>query len=377
MFHWIAQSFVVVLPEIQQAFNLSAVGVGGVLSIRELATGVVKLPGGVLADALWRYRGRLLAGCLAAGAVGTLMIGVSTGYALLAAGIVVVAVTHSVWHLPASSSLSDHFRRRRGAVLAVHGVGGSTGDVLGPVATGALLAVVAWRDLLSIYAVAALAVALLGFRILRKLGGEDGRTTRAGSRITATTRRLLGNPVLWGLALVYGLRGMALVGLVTVLPLYLDNDLAMSPASRGFHIGLLIVIGLVAKPAAGHLSDRLGRKQVLVPGLVWSSLAALALALTDGGVPITVVVLMLGLFLYPDQPVLTAAVFDQLGQEGVNTGLGMVSFLGALPSIASPLLAGAIYDAWGFDSAAYYFAALFAAAAVAFLLLPASRGHGR
>ena len=373
MFHWIAQSFVVILPEIQQAFNLSAVGVGGVLSIRELATGLVKLPGGVLADALWRYRGRLLAGCLAAGAVGTLTIGVSKGYALLATGIVVVAVTHSVWHLPASSSLSDHFRRRRGAVLAVHGVGGSTGDVLGPVATGALLAVVAWRDLLSIYAVAALAVALLSFRILHKLGGPDGRTSRAGIRITETTRRLLRNPVLWGLALVYGLRGMALVGLVTVLPLYLDHDLAMSPASRGFHIGLLIVTGLVAKPAAGHLSDRLGRKQVLVPGLVWSSLAALALALTDGGVPITVVVLMLGLFLYPDQPVLTAAVFDQIGQEGVNTGLGMVSFLGALPSIASPLLAGAIYDAWGFDSAAYYFAALFAAAAAVFLLIPESR----
>ena len=48
MFHWIAQSLVVVLPEIQETFNLSAVGVGGVLSIRELATGAVKLPGGLL-----------------------------------------------------------------------------------------------------------------------------------------------------------------------------------------------------------------------------------------------------------------------------------------------------------------------------------------
>ena len=44
MFHWIIQSFVVVLPEIQSAFNLNSVGVGGVLSARELAAGLVVLP---------------------------------------------------------------------------------------------------------------------------------------------------------------------------------------------------------------------------------------------------------------------------------------------------------------------------------------------
>ena len=377
VFHWIAQSLVVVLPEIQETFSLSAVGVGGVLSIRELATGAVKLPGGLLADAWWRHRGWLLAGCLAVGAMGTLVIGVSTGYALLAAGIVTVAVTHSIWHLPASSSLSDHFRRRRGAVLAVHGVGGSTGDVLGPVVTGALLAFLTWRDLLSIYGVAAVGVALLGFRILHRLGGPDSPATRESNRLTTTVGHLLRNPVLWVLALVYGLRGMALVGLVTVLPLYMDNDLAMSPASRGLHIGLLIVIGLVAKPVAGHMSDRLGRKQVLVPGLVWSCLAALALVMAGEGVSITIVVLMLGLFLYPDQPVLIAAVFDRIGRESANTGLGMVSSLGALPAMASPLVAGAIYDAWGFDRAAYYIAGLFAAAAVVVVLLPGSRARAR
>ena len=48
VFHWIVQSFVVVLPEIQQAFMLNTVGVGGILSARELASGLVALPGGVV-----------------------------------------------------------------------------------------------------------------------------------------------------------------------------------------------------------------------------------------------------------------------------------------------------------------------------------------
>ena len=64
VFHWIVQSFVVVLPEIQAAFGLGAVGVGGLLSARELAAGVVALPGGLVVDMVRKYWGMLLALCL-------------------------------------------------------------------------------------------------------------------------------------------------------------------------------------------------------------------------------------------------------------------------------------------------------------------------
>ena len=43
VFHWIVQSFVVALPEIQATFQLNPVGVGGILSARELASGLVDM----------------------------------------------------------------------------------------------------------------------------------------------------------------------------------------------------------------------------------------------------------------------------------------------------------------------------------------------
>ena len=135
VFHWILQSFVVVLPEIQQAFQLNTVGVGGILSARDLAAGLVALPGGVVVDILRRYWGQLLASCLAVCALGCLALAVSPAYPLLLIGMAVVAISHSIWHLPASASLSHHFPERRGIVPAAHGVGGSVGDVVGPVAT--------------------------------------------------------------------------------------------------------------------------------------------------------------------------------------------------------------------------------------------------
>ena len=92
VFHWITQSFVVVLPEIQQAFQLSGVGVGGILAARELASGLVTLPGGVAVDVLRRHWGSLLVACLVASALGSLVIGTSPAYSLLLVGMVIVAV---------------------------------------------------------------------------------------------------------------------------------------------------------------------------------------------------------------------------------------------------------------------------------------------
>ena len=372
VFHWIVQSFVVALPEIQQAFNLNSVGVGGILSARELASGLVALPGGVVVDILRRYWGPLLALCLGASALGCLVMGVSPVYPLLLVGMAVVAISHSIWHLLASASLSHHFPHRRGMVLAVHGVGGSVGDVAGPVVTGALLAFLAWRDLMSMYAVAPLFLGAMAVWALRNIGSrEDDEAVATSERIEAT-RRLLRSPVLWGLTLVRGFRGMALVALVTILPLYLDNDLQMSTTLRGFHIGLLIAVGLIAKPLAGLLSDRWGRKQVLAPGLVWSCLAALTLLAFDTGILLTGTIALLGLFLYPDQPILTAAVFDVIGSEVASTGLGVATCAGFLMAMFSPLIAGTLYETMGFQAFVYYIGALFAGAALVLVVLPIS-----
>ncbi len=375
VFHWVVQSFIVALPEIQAAFGLSAVGVGGLLSAREVAAGIVALPGGVAVDIIRRYWGLLLAAMLGACALGSLVIGVSPFYVLLMFGIAMVAASHSIWHLPASSSLSYHFEQRRGTALSIHGVGGSIGDVAGPVATGALLLFLTWREMLSIYAAVPLILAIMAvwaFRNIGRVRDEETSDVDMGSRI-AVTKRMLQSPALWGFMAVRGLRQMALVALVTILPLYLDAGLGFSEWNRGFHIGLLIAVGLVAKTGAGYLSDRLGRKQVLVPGLIWSCVMALALVIFDAGILLTITIALLGLFLYPDQPILTAALLEYVGREVASTGLGVVAFAAFLMAAVSSIIAGALYETQGFAAAMYYVAALFAASAVVFLMLPMSR----
>ena len=378
VYHWIVQSFVVLLPEIQAAFSLSAVGVGGLVTAREIAAGIVALPGGVATDMARRYWGRLLVACLLASGLGAIVMGVSPVYLLLLAGIAVLAAAHSIWHLAASGSLSYHYAQRRGTALSLHGVGGSIGDVAGPLATGALLLFLTWREIINYYAAVPLLLGLLGMWAFRNIGhtSEPTASTDVSGRVRAT-RALLRSPVLWGLTAVRGFRSMALVALVTILPLYLSNDLGMNEWSRGFHIGLLIAVGLVAKTGAGYLSDRWGRKQVLVPGLVWSCLVALGLTAFDAGITLTVTIALLGLFLYPDQPILTATIYDTLGRDVATSGLGVVAFASFLMAAASPVIAGALYETMGFDAAVWYIGALFALAAAVFAILPLPRAEAQ
>ena len=371
-FHWILQSFVVLVPEIQQTFGLNGVGVGVIQAVRELTSGLITLPGGVVVGMVRRWWGWLLAVCVGASGLGSLLMGISPVYPLLLLGVSVVSVSHSLWHLPAAASLSHHFASRRGVMLSFHGVGGSVGDVAGPLITGVLLLVMGWRGILSIYAVAPVFMAFMAVWVFKGIGDvkEDEAKAAGLAERLATTKTLFRNPLLRGMTLVRGLRSMALGAIVTLLALYLGNDLDLGVLNRGFHISLLIAVGLLAKPLAGMLSDRIGRKQVLVPGLVWSCAIALLMVVFDDGVSLTITIVLLGMFLYPDQPILTAALFDVLERDEATIGLGVVSFVSFLMAAVSPLIAGAIYEISGFQAGLFYVAGLFAFAAVAFAMLP-------
>ena len=371
-FHWILQSFVVVVPEIQHTFGLNGVGVGGIQAVRELTSGLITLPGGVVVGMLRRWWSWLLAVCVGASGLGSLLMGISPVYPLLLLGVSVVSVSHSLWHLPAAASLSHHFANRRGTMLSFHGVGGSVGDVAGPLVTGVLLLVLGWRGILSIYAIGPFFMAFLAVWIFKGIGDlreNDVKTAGLAERL-AMTKAIFKSRLLQGMTVVRGLRSMALGAVVTLLALYLGNDLDLAVFNRGFHISLLIAVGLLAKPMAGMVSDKLGRKQVLVPGLIWSCVLATMIVVFDDGISLTITIALLGLFLYPDQPILTAALFDVLGREEATIGLGVVSFVSFLMAATSPLIAGAIYEISGFHAGMIYVAVLFALAAVVFALLP-------
>ena len=372
VFHWLNHSFLVMLPEVKATFGLSGVEVGAIAAVREVLSGLITLPGGVIADLLRRYWGLVLALCMAGFGLGWLVMGVSPVYPVLLLGMALVSASSSLWHLPAMASLSHHFSHRRGTALSFHGIGGNIGDVTGPAITGFLLVVLTWREVLSIYAAAPLMLAFVVFWAFRDIGKTQERdapqTDLSGQM--QLTRQLLRDRALWGVILVAGLRGMAFLAFFTFLTLYLDDEVGLSKGARGLYFGLLVLVGVVSTPVMGYLSDRLGRKTVLVPGLLLLCVLSLLLVPFGTGFTLPIIIAALGLFLFSDQPILTAAALDMVDASVATTTLGIISFSRFVMAGASPLIAGAMSQAWGFDAIFYYAAGLFALAAVVLTLVP-------
>lgn len=426
VFHWLTQSFIVVLPEVRDSLlGGSVFAVNSIQTTREIASGVVSLPGGVLTDALRRYWGWVMAVCMALFGVGWMLMAAGgwavpgsswftsqqaaagetaaslnvVGYALLIAGMAVVGMAASFWHLPAVAALSSQFSHRRASVLSFHGVGGNVGDVAGPVLTGLLLATLTWQAIISIYAAVPVFLAFLVFWAFRDIGQRAqaaaeaaGESTRTMQSQVAETKLLIGNPRVWGITMVAGLRGMAYLGFITILPQYLADVLGLRVDDgrsfenlfvRGSLIGLLVLVGIFASPVMGYLSDRYGRKRVLIPGM--GVLAALTLLMAFWGDNIVIMTILLGglgLFLYSDQPILTAAAMDIVREGTAATTLGLLSTARFIFSAASPLIAAVLYDL-NANNVFYYTAALYALAIVILAVIrlprptPSDRGgHG-
>jgi len=378
VFHWCLQGFQVMLPEVQDTFRLGEVGIGAISTTREMVSGLVTLPGGFLVDRIRRHWDVVLALSMGGFGAGWLLVGLAPVYPLLLVGVVLVAASASMWHLPAMAALSHLYPKRRGTVLSFHGIGGSVGDVISPPLTGLLLLVLAWQNIISIYAVGPL---LLVFAVVWAFRGIGRRASDEPVDTPAPTIReqfarsgpVFKDKVLWGIAFVEGLRGMAFVPFITFLPLYLDNDVGMSVLARGLHLGLVVGVGVAATPVAGYLSDRIGRKAVLVPGGL--ALCALGFLLVPfgTGVPLTLIIAAMGLFLYGDHPILTAAALDRVGGGVATTTLGMLSFSRFAMSAFSPIIAGVLYQTIGIEATFMYIASVYALAAATLIVLPLRR----
>ena len=378
VFHWFLQSFLVLLPEVEATFGLTKVGVGLISTTRETVSGIIALPGGVLADIFRRHWGLILALCMGFFGVGWLLVGQAPIFPVLLIGVSVVSTAASMWHLPALASLSHHYSHRRGTALSFHGIGGNIGDAVSPVVTGFLLGYLAWKDILSIYAVVPMALAFLVFWAFRDIGKDlHEENTGNDTGQLAQTRKILRNPLIWMITIIGGIRGMAFVALVTFLPSYLSNDLELSNLMRGVYFGLLVAVGIFFTPIMGYLSDRFGRREILIPGMIFLSVVVMLMSVFQDQNVLLLLICLLGTFFYSDQPILTAAALDIVGEGVATTTLGSLSFARFVLSALSPLVAGFLYENYSMDHVFYYVAALmiFAALLLSFTPLKSSSSH--
>ena len=348
--HWFQQFYPVVLPSIKAGLGLTDVQVGALNSARQFVQGTLDLPLGMLSDAMVRHRALILAAAMVSMGAAYFLIGVgpTLGWALLGSGL--VGLGTSLWHPAASASLSNRFPERRATALAVHGMGATIGDTLTPLGAGFLLVTARWDAVLWLQLLPALVLAYFVWLLLaRFFTGAESRPWRATD--FREVYELAKNGLFLGICAATAFLQMGRLSVITFLPIYVQEHLGYSPLGLGVYIALLHVMGTVSQPIMGFLSDRFGRKAVLLPSFLAMGILCLLLPVATPGLWLGAVIVALGLFFYTLLNIAIATAMDVAGPHMQGSSFGLSSLVTQVVVFPTPMIAGYLVERQGILSA--------------------------
>jgi len=370
--HWYPATFYLLLPLIGNELGLSYSQIGLIITCQYLASAVANVPGGVLVDTVGR-KGLLMAISLFWVGFPYLLISFTHSYAMLLVCVALVGFGNSLWHPTAIPTLGNRYPDRKGLVLSVHGMGGNVGDAIAPVVIGAALAVFSWREVVVLNVAPGLVVALLMFTMLGTISLGAKKTHGEGQSLAqyvASLGGLLRNRALSLLCISSCFRSMTQTALLTFLPVYLANDMGYSPAIVGACLFALQAAGFAAAPVAGHLSDRMGRKQIVIASMLTTAVVLAAMAFA-GHSPIFIgLIAVLGFFMYATRPVIQAWLLETTPRHMGGSSIGVLFGAQAIGAALGPLAAGLVADSHGLLAAFYFLAATIVIANVFVFWMP-------
>lgn len=333
------------LPTVRTDLAMSSTQAGLVFTVVWGLYALLQYPSGRLSDALSR-RLLLVAGLLLA-ALGFAILGTAPTYPVFLLGAVVVGLGAGLYPTAARALISDLYVRRRGQAFGLHTASGDLGGVTAAGLAAVVTAVAVWRLAYLPVVLAVLSAALA----LHLWGRESYAVGSADLAVTATARRLFSTPALRRLLVAYTLYAFVWQAATGFLPTYLRVGKELPPWVGTVAFALLFGVGVMVKPAAGTLSDRVHRDR-LAPAVAGLGAVALLGVVLAPGIPTTllaVVAFSAGLMAFP--PVMQAHLMDtfptdtaggDLGaMRSVYIGLGSLgtTYTGAVADLASYRLA--------------------------------------
>jgi MFS family permease len=313
--HAVNHSQAVVLPlillKIIDDFHVTVAAVAILASVGAVASGLIQLSFASLTRLVSRRTLLGLGGILFGG--GFAAQALTTSFPAFAVTNILSRLGSSPQHPVGNGLLAEQFpTERRGFAINAHIAGGNVGTVVVAVIGVPLIAAFGWRGASIAFGLPAIAIALAILWLVRERGTDRAAAVAHGT-VRDAFRQIVGDRDIRWLYLTSvlggGGRGLGVVNLFVLI--YLTKVLGLSEGLSGLMYGALVVFAVPMPLLAGWLSDRIGRKPLIVGVYVGGAIGFVVFLLAGSSMlGLWAGIALMGVFSFAESPQLQALLAD-------------------------------------------------------------------
>ncbi|TCP29592.1 sugar phosphate permease [Scopulibacillus darangshiensis] len=360
----------IALPSISDDFGLSAFQQGLVLSTFYFSYALMQIPGGFLADKFGAKK--IMAIGMVGWSVFTAATGLAFSYVTLLAARLLFGVAEGIFPAASYKAIAERTTRKKrmtvqGFTMSSNQLGGALGTLVG----APIIVWIGWQHTFLAFAVLGVLMSLALVMFLpRKLTAEEashGETEGSQEEtndggvsnhkvedlgIQVSNRDLLKSWTMWRFFFMFMGYNIVQLGIVTWMPTYLIKEKHVSLAATGVLSSIPSLIAIFATILGGWLFDRYfhrHHRRMIVPLSVITAIF-LFFMLSADTVTQFVVFESLGIFC---STLCFMPIFGMpmrmLSSAVAGVGNSMVSFGGQVSGIITPMIIGALVQAFSYE----------------------------
>jgi MFS transporter, FSR family, fosmidomycin resistance protein len=222
-------------------------------------------------------------------------------------------VASSPQHPVGNGLLSEQFPpERRGFAISAHIAGGNVGTVVVPLLGAFLIATLGWQSTVVIFGLPAIVIAVLIWLLVGE-SGADRVAAQAYGSVRSAFRAVFRDRdlvlVFLSAAMGGGARGLGVLNIF--VPLYLTFVLHLDTTTVALMYTVLVVGSVPGPIVAGSLSDRFGRKPLIIGAYIGGAASLVLFVLAGDNLVLTwLAIVLLSVFNFVESPQLQALLSD-------------------------------------------------------------------
>ena len=345
------------LPLFARDLGATPAMVGVVVGASTLTGVLVKLPAGAWSDVLGR-RPLLLLGTLVFATMPFTYLGVAS-----LAGLVAVRFVHgsatAVFGPVASAAVSDLApAARRATWLGTYSMVQGVGQALGPVIGGYLIARSQYDAAFLTAGLMAIATPFIAARWPASAPRPASAPSKRLEQFTTGVVEVTRDPLILMTSVAQAAQFVLNGTLNAFLPLFAHEVIGLSPSQLGWLFALQTMTTLAVRPVMGMLSDRVGRRGVIVAGLSVCAAAVMLMSLALALPTLVVAIVLYAVGVAVTTAATSAFITDLSKRAQYGAAHGVFGTIYDIGDALGPILAGVLVGTVGYGPMFRFMAAL-------------------